>query len=245
MVFQASDYVIWMVFILLETLALRFANKPEHRPFRAFMALCLIRDFILLIWSCHLKYYWAICWIGLEIELVAMALLAGALIGKGRSWRLPAFTIAALVAHYAFTAKWPIFALPEEIFHFERNCCLIILGTLLVGAFIVEKAQLPLVVAVAILAVSDMISAQTFLLGNYSPMMASVVWAIGLGTLVAALRANPEHQHKPLSAVQAAAASTTDTRSSQEPESQSETTLLDESEKWKEWLSLPCHTPIQ
>ena len=61
MAFEASDYAIWMVFTFLEALAIRFSrNKPDLQPIRAFMALCLMRDFILLAWSCHLKYFWAI-----------------------------------------------------------------------------------------------------------------------------------------------------------------------------------------
>jgi len=246
MVFQASDYVIWMVFVLLETLAFRFATKPEHRPFRAFMGLCLIRDFILLTWSCHLKYYWAICWIGLEIEWVIMALVVGGMIGKGRPWRVPAFTIAIMAAHYALTDKWPILARPEEIFHFERTCCLIIIGTLLIGAvFTFEKHQLPLAGSMAILAGSDIASAQSYLSGNYSPMTASVVWALGLGILVAALRANPERWLRLEPVARAASVSTTETRSIQPPQQSQEAKLLDEFSRLKEWTTWPCHTQVQ
>lgn len=246
MIFQASDYVIWMVFILLETLAFRFASKPEHRPFRAFMGLCLIRDFILLTWSCHLKYYWASSWIGLELEWIAMALLAGGMIGKGRPWRLPAVTIAAMVLHYAWNNRWPIGAKPEEIFHFERNACIIILSTLLVGAiFTFEKHQLRLAGSMAVLAGSDMLSAQSYLLGNYSPMLASVVWIAGLGILVTGLRAAPDVRHKSVSSVQAAAASTVDTQSCLPPEPPSETRLIGVSSPLQEWTAWPCHTQVQ
>lgn len=246
MAFEASDYVIWMVFTFLEALAIRFSrNKPELKPIRSFMALCLMRDFILLVWSCHLKYFWVSYWITQQIELIGFAMLAGIMIGNTRPWRFPAFTIAAMCVHYAFMG-WPITALPEEIFHFERNCCLIILGTMLIGAvFTFAKNQLPLAGAVGILVLSDTFSAQSFLMENYSPRLASVIWAVGAGTLVAVARATPGPQHNTLAALQAAAASTTDSRSTQGPQSQSEARLLDEASALKEWLTLPCHTPIQ
>lgn len=245
MAFEASDYTIWMVFILLETLALRFCSHPELKPIRYFMGLCLIRDFILLAWSCHLKDFWLGYWIGQGIELTALALIAGYMIGPSRAWRISGFAIAALSAHYA-CAGWPITCKPEEIFHFERNCSLIILATLLIGAvFTFEKKQLPLAGAMAILALADMVSAQSFLLGNYAPRTASAVWISALGILVAVARAKPGRQRILVPSIQAHAASTVDNRSSREPQQQSEAKLEDEASRLKEWLFSPCHTQVQ
>lgn len=246
MAFEASDYTIWMVFILLETLAFRFCVQPELKPIRYFMGLCLIRDFILLAWSCHLKDFWLGYWIGQAIELTALALIAGYMIGPSRGWRISGFAVAALSAHYAYAKHWPVTALPEEIFHFERNCSLIILATLLIGAvFTFGRKQLPLAGAVATLALADMVSAQSFLLGNYSPRTASVVWAVGLGILVAAAKANPGYQRIPSPSIQARAASTIDNHSSQLLQPPSEATLLDEASRLAEWLTSPCHTQLQ
>ncbi len=246
MVFQASDYVIWMVFILLETIAYRLASKPEHRSIRAFMGLCLVRDFILLAWSCHAKPYWAISWIGNELEWVALAGIVGGMIGKTRPWRFPAFVIAALCFHYAWTEKWPIYAKPEEMFHLERNCSLIILGTLLVGAlFIFGTQQLRLAVALAILTASSAISAQSYLMGNYSPTSATVVWVVGLAALATAVKANAEPLHSRLHALRAAASCTTDNHSDLQQSQMSGATPLSVSLCSPELSVLPCRTQIQ
>lgn len=246
MVFQASDYVIWMVFILLETIAFRLASKPEHRSIRAFMGLCLLRDFILLAWSCHLKPYWAICWIGNEVEWVALAGIAGGMMGKTRPWRVPAFAIAALCFHYAWTDKWPIYAQPEEIFHLERNCSLIILGTLLVGAlFIFERSQLRLAAAIAILTASSAISAQSYLMGNYSPLSATGAWVVGLIVLATAVKANAEPLHNRLCALRASACGTTDNQTGNRQSEMSEAMPLSGSLRLPELSVLPCRTPIQ
>lgn len=247
MVFEASDYAIWMVFTFLEVLAIRFSrNKPELQPIRNLMALCLIRDFILLAWSCHLKYFWASYWISQQLELIGLALIAGMLIGKTRPWRFPAFTLAVMCVHYAFQG-WPITCLPEEIFHFERNCCLIIFGTLLVGGiFIWSKNQLPIACSVAILALSDMLSAQSFLMGGYSPRMASVVWVLGLlSILVAASRVAPEPRRNKSGETQAAAASRTDMHSPRELARLLVATPTFDASQTQEWLLLPCRTQIQ
>lgn len=247
MVFEASDYLIWMVFIFLETLAVRFSrNRQDLQPIRYFMALCLMRDFILLAWSCHLKYYWMAIWIGNQVEWAALELVVVLMISRHWAWKLFPLMILGICLYYDIAKNWPMRARPEEIFHLERNMTLIILGTLLIGAlFIFARNQLPIAVSVTILALAGMVSAQSFLLENYSPRLASAVWILGLGTLVTVLRANPERRHMKQHATQAHAAAITDSSSGQKQPSESQSTSIDVSLRLQELSVLPCRTRIQ
>jgi len=193
MILDSSYYTIWAVFTFLEAFGIAYIRNPELKPIRLFLVFSVLRHAILLVEAHSVQAYWDIGWTTKEIELIWLALIAGSLIQRGRAWRLPAFSIAMVCFDALWRMGWPYWTADASNLHqLQRTSCIIILGTLLIGAiFVLERKQLPLAGAVALLAGADMVSAQSYLVGYFAPKVASVVWVVGLCTLVAAAKAHP------------------------------------------------------
>lgn len=191
---DSSSYTIWAVFTFLEAFGIAYIRNPELKPIRLFLVFSVLRHAILLMESHSVQAYWDIGWTCKEIELVWLAGIAGRIIQPGRAWRLPAFTVAVVCFDALWRNGWPYWAVNTADLHYlQRTCSIVILGTLLIGAILIlERKQLPLAGAVAILVSADMISAQSYLAGSFSPKVASVVWATGLCILAVASKAHPQ-----------------------------------------------------
>lgn len=198
MTIDSSYFAIWAIFTFLETFGIVYIKNPELKSIRPFLVFCVLRDTILLLAAHSVQTYWDIGWTCKEIELVWLAWIAGSIIQPGRAWRLPAFAIAAMCFDAFWRNGWPYWSespltLTADLHQIQRTSCVIILGTLVIGAaLILQKKQLPLVAAVAILTACDMLSAQSYLSGYFAPKVASVVWVGGLGILVAVSKAHPQ-----------------------------------------------------
>lgn len=201
MTIDSSYFAVWTVFTFLEAFGIAYIRNPELKPIRLFLVFCVLRDTILLLVAHSVQAYWDIGWTGKEIELVWLAGIAGSIIQPGRAWRLPAFTIAAMCFDAFWRNGWPYWAVNIEdaqyltmhMHEIQRTACGIILGTLLIGAaLILKRKQLPLAAAVAILTACDILSAQSYLSGQFAPKVASAVWVVGLGTLLVASKAHPQ-----------------------------------------------------
>lgn len=218
--FQASDYLIWLLFTFLEILAIRFIRRSDLKPLRRFMAFCLTRDLILMAGSCCPKYFWDTFWITQMLELVFLALLAGWLISPLKEWRFPAFAIAGMCVHYAFSG-WPIFARPEQVFKLELTCCAIVFVSLLIGSRIIYQRQLfPFAVVLGVFVLADTVAAASYLTGNYSPRSASGLWVVGLSILAVVARERLALPQQQKCVAQACAQSQNDTSQEQRSKQQ-------------------------
>lgn len=194
---QASLFSIWNVFFFLELYgALRITN-PKYRSIRLFLAFCALRSAILFILLDDKQAYWDFGWATKEIEMIWLALIASKVAGWTderfeKPMRLPAFGIAAFAFHNLWTKGWPFYSEGVQMQIFQKDAQMLILVTVLVGCFLLLRTiDLRLTAAVATLAASGLISAQSFLAGHFLPNVATAVWIAGLGALLIALKGTP------------------------------------------------------
>lgn len=184
-------YGLWAVFIFLESFAVSSLRGKGLEPVRWFMIFCIFRDLLLLA-SASTQWYWDVGWVGKEIELIFLAGISGFMVKPGRAWRLPAATLTALFALLLVTKGWPFMIIdPADLHVLQRMACVIILGTILIGAFLIPTTKrLLLSAALVFLVGSDIVSAQSYLAGNFSPRLAAAIWVFGLCILAVALKGN-------------------------------------------------------
>lgn len=240
---QASLFSVWNVFFFLELYGAVRITNPQYRSIRLFLGFCALRSAILFALSGDIQAYWDLGWFTKEIEMVWLALIAGQVVSFVNPrfrlpMRLPAFGIATLSFHYLWAKGWPFRATPLEMQTLQQSCQLLILATVVIGCgLVLQTVNLRLAASVATLAASGLVSAQSFLAGNFHPTAATAIWILGLLLLLTAVtgisRSLGSHEGLAQSESRRPALSEA-----------SESMPTDEA-YLPEWTTWPCHTRIQ
>lgn len=189
MAFDSITYSLWAVFVVLELAGVRYITNPQLRTIRWFLAFCALRDVLLFAVHRNMQAYWDLGWTSKQVELVWLALIGGHLASLSagrfeRPFRIPAFGVAVLSVF-----NLPYYSTPALMHDYQWHAQIIILGTVLIGCVLsIERRHLEIAAAMAILALSGIVSAVSFLQGNFSPRTASAVWVAGLCILVVAAK---------------------------------------------------------
>jgi len=189
MAFDSLTYGIWGISFVLTLAGIKYITQPQFRLIRWMLAFCALRDVVLFIVHRNTQAYWDIGWYSKQIELIWLAFIAGSLASASagrfeRPFRIPAFGVAVLSL-----LNSPYRATGAAMEDYHWHCQIIILATVLIGClFSIERKNLEIAGSVALLGASGLVSAVSYVTGNYSPRVAASIWAVGLFVLLAAAK---------------------------------------------------------